>query len=358
METKTYFASSVPAALEVARQELGDNAMLVNSRPAPSEMRNFGRLEVTFAFDRPAFPPRVPQKPAAPADLDDIRQQLSDLRSALGRGGEKTHLTAVNPDNSLAARLVSAGLSSETAAEIVAGASVRPGDRDSAALAELTHRIPVSTFSELQSGETRTLAFVGAPGRGKTTSLVKLAFHLGIARRVPVRIYCAGAHAIGGQEQLARYASILGTPFQAFENLAGLNLALNGESWKGLILIDTPGLSPAETTELADLKTFFAHRQDIQTHLVLRSDATSADLSNVVSRFSCLNPARLLFTGLDEAVSSASTIETLIRSGIAASFIGTGQRIPDDLEEINADKLAWELWSDANLTSHFAQAAA
>ena len=32
MQTKTYFASSVPAALEVARQELGDNALLVNSQ--------------------------------------------------------------------------------------------------------------------------------------------------------------------------------------------------------------------------------------------------------------------------------------------------------------------------------------
>src|SRR5947209_7097570 len=35
MQTKTYFANSVPAALEVARQELGPEAMLVTSRPTP-----------------------------------------------------------------------------------------------------------------------------------------------------------------------------------------------------------------------------------------------------------------------------------------------------------------------------------
>ncbi len=35
MQTKTYFASSVPAALEVARQELGEEALLVSSQPAP-----------------------------------------------------------------------------------------------------------------------------------------------------------------------------------------------------------------------------------------------------------------------------------------------------------------------------------
>ena len=55
MQTKTYFANSVPAALEVARQELGPEAMLVTSRPTPEHSRQFGKLEVTFAFDRVAM---------------------------------------------------------------------------------------------------------------------------------------------------------------------------------------------------------------------------------------------------------------------------------------------------------------
>src|ERR1017187_9607624 len=88
MQTKTYFASSVPAALEVARKELGPEALLVNSRPAPPEARGFGRLEVTFAFDPP--PPEAPFEPAPPgrppaSELDDIRHQLSALRMAVGR---------------------------------------------------------------------------------------------------------------------------------------------------------------------------------------------------------------------------------------------------------------------------------
>ena len=51
MQTKTYFASSVPAALEVARRELGEDALLVSSRRSPPLARQFGRLEVTFAWD-------------------------------------------------------------------------------------------------------------------------------------------------------------------------------------------------------------------------------------------------------------------------------------------------------------------
>ena len=139
---------------------------------------------------------------------------------------------------------------------------------------------------------------------------------MGLARRYPVRIYSAGAHAIGAQEQMARFAAILGTPFQACESLASLNLALNGEAWKGLTLIDTPGISPADRHELNELKDFFAARPEIEKHLVLRADASSADMLHMVSRFlrTCAVAAPLYRVGRG-CSASCPMIETLIRSG-------------------------------------------
>ncbi len=92
MQTKTYFASSVSAAMEVARRELGPEAMLVTSRPAPEDVRAFGRLEVTFAWEPGAA--AAPEKPLGQADggrkrgeseLDEIRLEMSELREAFGR---------------------------------------------------------------------------------------------------------------------------------------------------------------------------------------------------------------------------------------------------------------------------------
>src|ERR1035438_5448777 len=94
MQTKAYFASSVPAALEFARQELGENALLVSSRPAPAQARQFGRLEVTFAFDPREAP--LPHSPVmrnaaaispAAAEMNEVRLQLAALRTVAGRGG-------------------------------------------------------------------------------------------------------------------------------------------------------------------------------------------------------------------------------------------------------------------------------
>src|SRR5580698_7574329 len=135
MQTKAYFASSVPAALEFARQELGENALLVSSRASPPQARQFGRFEVTFAWD-PAEAPPIKTSPRA--------ERLSGVD-------------------------------------------------------ELASRIPIAPFAEMKPGEARTLAFVGPPGRGKTISLFKIAVNKGLARRVPVRLFCAGAHAIGAE---------------------------------------------------------------------------------------------------------------------------------------------------------------
>jgi flagellar biosynthesis GTPase FlhF len=320
MQTKAYFASSVPAALEVARRELGENALLVGSKPTSPQARKFGHLEVTFAWDPKEASVRSP-----------------------GR-----------PPGILVERLVEAGLLRETAA-------------GTASIDDLASRIPVAPFVEMQPGENRTLAFIGPPGRGKTTSLIKIAMNLGLARRVPVRIYCAGAHAIGAQEQAARFAAILGAPFDACESLASLNLALSGQECKGLVLIDTRGISPADRNEFSELKDFFAARPEIEKHLVLRADASSADMLHMMSRFSGLKPSRLLFTGMDEAIRIGPAIEALIRGGIPATFTGTGQQIPEDLEEVSADKLARAVWTAAVpvpaanahfANAHFAQTAA
>jgi len=377
MQTKAYFADSVPAALEVARQELGENALLVGSKPSAPQTRQFGPLEVTFTWDpKDTVPSRtesrrtepVPAKrsaatapssirPTAP-ETDEIRRHLSALRAAVSHRDQPPiphEANIAGEDRNMVERLVLAGFSPEMAAQVASGEAPRSGDPNASVVDALTSRIPIAPFVEMKSGESRTLAFIGPPGRGKTTSLVKIAVSLGLARRVPVRIYCAGAHSIGAQEQVARFSAILGTPFQACESLASLNLALNGQGWKGLTLIDTPGISPADRDELIELKDFLAARPEIEKHLALRADASSADMLHMLSRFSCLTPSRLLFTGMDEAVRVASPIETLIQGRIPATFAGTGQRIPEDLEALNSGRLASAVWGDAGLPSELTQ---
>jgi flagellar biosynthesis protein FlhF len=346
MQTKTYFANSVPAALEVARQELGPEAMLVTSRPTPEQARQFGKLEVTFAFDRAAAEPAGKSN----AELEEIREQLTALRMAIQRGATSADAAfpvsaPAFPAAAQAYALAAPGVTPIASAAQPNISIAQPG-------------IPIAPFREMKSGESRTLALIGAPGRGKTTSLVKIAVRFGLSRQLPVRIYTVGAHGVGQQEQMARYAAILGVPWQAYESLESLHLALTGEAWRGLSLIDTPGLSPMDRAEYNEFVKFFSRRPEIEKHLVLRADATSADLNHVISRFSTISPDRLLFTGLDEALSTAGAVDALVRSGIPATFIGTGQRIPEDIEEAESAKFTAAVREQTRTAARFAAAAA
>jgi flagellar biosynthesis protein FlhF len=341
METKTYFADSVAAALEVARHELGEDALLVGSQAATDPYRKFGRLEVTFAFDPAAESGGSATPRHSVSEFEKIRREISALR-------ETVVATSNSPgeDNFISTRLAAAGLDAAVAREISMTTQEKPGDPHELAVEELTRRISTVPFA-MSASESRTLAFVGPPGRGKTTSLIKIATAHGLAKRIPVRIYSAGAQGVGQQEQMARYAAILGVPWHAYESTGALNLALNGDAWRGLALIDTPGLAPADRREMQEFEEFFSGRPEIETHLVLRADARSADNLQVLKRFMAFRPSRLLFAGVDEAVDEVSIVDVMARGRIPATFAGTGQRIPEDLEEMNASKLARALWQAA-----------
>src|SRR5882757_3237306 len=100
METKTYFASSLQAAMEVARRELGPDAMLVDSKPVSEAGRAFGRLEVTFAWEAGNAAASL-QQPAqvrrTESGLEDIRLEISALRAAIGRSATGPQSIASQP---------------------------------------------------------------------------------------------------------------------------------------------------------------------------------------------------------------------------------------------------------------------
>ena len=173
MQTKTYFANSVPAALEVARQDLGEEALLVSSRPAPPQARQFGRLEVTFAWDpeatgeplagaaapvqSQAYRPQSNQaretRSGSGSDMDEIRQQLAALRVAVG-GLSLRRKTAGWPTGS--SRQASPA---RWPLSLPPGRAAEPATRDATVVEEITSRIPVCASSGIpMPNESRTIS--------------------------------------------------------------------------------------------------------------------------------------------------------------------------------------------------------
>ncbi|MGE5645477.1 MAG: hypothetical protein ACM336_06770 [Acidobacteriota bacterium] len=352
MKLKSFFVPDTNTALRLARRELGPEAMLVETRPAPPESKHLGQFEVVFGVNEEARPasacapaPASAPAPAAPLPpgMAELERKLERVAAAIAR----SNITANDPNGVFAdafARLTENGIAEDLAHDLLSGmrasgAAPTPAQLYRIVRSDLAGRFKVDASLGCAKDGPRVVALVGPPGAGKTATLAKLAVLHGLATRRPTQLLSIDCYRIAAAEQLRSYAAILGVGFQAFETTLALGQALAEHRNKDLILIDTPGFGPKDMDAAEDLARFLAGRPEIDTHLVLTASARSADLKRVVDRFEVFRPRKLLFTKLDETGTFGPILNEAVRTGKPVSFLAAGQQIPDDLEPATADRI-------------------
>jgi len=142
---------------------------------------------------------------------------------------------------------------------------------------------------------------------------------------------------IGAVEQLRMYAGIIGSPFKIARTGADLEDALR--SPRTTVLVDTAGRSPKDPAA-RDLFRVLGSRRDVRTHLVMPADTTSASARRIFDAYAEANPTRLVLTKLDEAESLSPLVRLFRERHLLISYLGTGQRVPEDLNRATAQLLA------------------
>jgi flagellar biosynthesis protein FlhF len=338
MKLKSYFSGSVEAATELARTELGEEALLVNARPATPEAKHLGAYEVVFGV-----PPRevaIAPSPAASAapdraapdrltqDITDLKREIERLMQCL-RGGRAFAPAPPEPsadELELYPKLLAAELDPMLAQAVVQG---KPFE-------EL---FEVDATLGLTGAELGVVALIGPPGVGKTTALVKLAANYGLPSRRPAHILSVDVYRVAAADQLRSLASILGIGCEVVETPAALAQALEGLRNKDLVLIDTPGLAANEMEDGAELAALLASHAEIDTHLVLSASMKPADMARVIERYEIFRPKKLLFTRLDETSRYGALVSEAARRSLPISFLTCGQQIPEDIEPASKARL-------------------
>jgi len=315
MTLKSYFSGTVEAAMDLARKELGDDALLVNARPATPETRYLGAYEVVFGMT-----PRAANVPDSPEAGDRFAGQLFAGKLADELAVLKRELDRLKHS-----------LQETRAKPAVLPLPSRP---ENAPPCEID-----ATLGAPQQ-ERAIVALVGPPGAGKTTTLVKLAARYGLESRRPAQILSADVFRIGAALQLRSLAAILGIGCDVAETTGSLAQMLEEYRSRDLVFIDTPGLSPAEMEDAADLARLIAEYPGIDTHLVVPAYLPPADMNRMIQRYSVFRPKKLLFTHVDETSQHGTLVSQAASWSLPISFLATGQEIPDDLEPATHAKLA------------------
>lgn len=210
MRIKSYFAKSVDQAMAQAREELGEEAMLLNTRKAPADHPSGMNYEVIFGVvstgEEPAsLPvPKVESKVENPApevhahSLEQLHQQIDEIRTLLLRSSQAqlTLQRAVPELADVYAHLMSNEIEPAMGKDIIdrleatmatdafstgtgnAGNRWKPQRADWGRLeaflrVELENRVGLAP--RLGVDENPAVVLVGPRGAGKTTSLAKLA---------------------------------------------------------------------------------------------------------------------------------------------------------------------------------------
>lgn len=293
MRIKSYFSGTVEAAISLARRELGEEAVLISSRPSPSQGPPFEMYEVVFGYE-------LNQSNGEPAESNDDLQAF------------------------LTSRDVSAALARHIQASIPSAEATDEEVRDV---------IERSIQTKLPDPRANALAFVGPPGGGKTSSLIKVAVR---ERSRPVRILALESERPGVHRGLQSLAAMAGISCRIVD---ARELA---ESFTpdALYLIDTAGFGPKESKEARFAAEAIRKIPAVETQLVVTATARSADLVLTAERFQMFQPNRALFTRFDEASTPGAIVSLAYATGLPVSWLGTGQSLPDDLVAADSRELA------------------
>jgi flagellar biosynthesis protein FlhF len=372
MKLKSFFAGSVEEALSDARREFGPEAVLVQSRRAAPDARQFGEYEVVCALlpedQGPAAAPPPPARTERSArehgtsvDVQKLARELAELKRCLQKLQTSIALagtTSAIPGTPARVRealalLLDSEVDAELAQQIVGVAATHAAGQTSdddfipgngARFSSLVHRHVMRLAAtqgfpgEENAIKPHAVALVGPPGAGKTSCIAKLAARYAIAMHRAAYIVAMDEYRVGGSEQLRAYAGILGVGFEALTHDAALARVIE-ERRNDLLFVDVPGFSASEM-ELAEQFARALETGNVEVQLVLPASLRAADLRRVAESFALFRPAGLIFTRLDETETYGPMLNEIVRTAKPASFLSHGPRVPDDIEPATRARIA------------------
>lgn len=279
-----------------------------------------------------------------PPGIDSMHRELRQLRGLMENQFsvmQWEQMTQRHPARiALVTQLSDLGLGSDLVQSIAAEIN-EPQDMDRAwrkALALLAKRLPISDDDPLTSGG--AVAVVGPTGVGKTTTIAKLAarFVMQYGKR-HLALVSTDTFRLGAQEQLLSFARILDVPLHTVRGAEELSRVLAGLYDKTLVLIDTAGMSQHDMRLNEQFTTLYEGSPLIKTYLAISANTQLAALDEVVRAFGRVHLTGCVITKLDEAGSLGGALTVAVRHQLPITYLGVGQRVPEDLQPARAHRL-------------------
>jgi len=319
MKVKKFIAPNMPEAMKMIRNELGKDAVILNSKVV-QKGGIFGfftkkNIEVIAAVD----PQPIPKKQPVPGPLNDINQFLSDQEIELQ-------------------------LRKEIMSFLLEKWYVNKGEADFEKICKWGKEYLVNSMSSLSFGaidfSKKYINVVGPTGVGKTTTLAKIAAQAVLKYEKKVAFITTDTYRIAAIDQLKTYAKILNVPMEVTYTLDDFAKAKEKFSDFDLILIDTAGRNFRNKQYVEDLKSIIGFDDDLETILVLALTSKFSDMLDIFEQFTSIKIDKFIFTKVDETSKYGTILNLILKYKIGVAYLTNGQNVPDDIFEASPESIA------------------
>ncbi|AWE06693.1 flagellar biosynthesis protein FlhF [Lysinibacillus sp. 2017] len=391
MKMKKYNAPSIAEAMKLIRADLGDDAVILNSKVVIT--KKFLGLVKNKSYEVVAGYERVEKKPSLPSlqdissitktinkepvkfqnqpmyqsvepvmvpqadQSDTLVKEIADLKSMM-QAMQRMSTQSLYPDELLP--FVDSLKQQELGEELVTAISdelfvhfkngghpLHWTDMQKVAKNYLKNQLKDLPIDGL-SYEKKYINVLGPTGVGKTTTIAKMAARSVLEKKKKIGFITTDTYRIAAIEQLKTYAALLQAPVEIVYSAKDYEEAIKKLSYLDLIFIDTAGRNYKEAKYVEDLQALINFNEDVESYLVLALTAKQKDLESIIEQFKELKIEKFIFTKLDETNSIGTMFNLMIKYKKGLAYYTNGQEVPEDIEQPSIESLL-ELFFKENL---------
>jgi flagellar biosynthesis protein FlhF len=180
------------------------------------------------------------------------------------------------------------------------------------------------------------IALVGPTGAGKTTTAAKLAVRRGLFGAARAGLLTLDTYRVGGMEQLATYAELADVPFEVVYDAREIESAMKRLSPCDVVIIDTPGRSPASAELTERWRTLLDALTPDEIHLVLPASLRPDLAVDVARAYRASRTHRgathVLVSKIDEVPRESGVADLALSLEMPSRWVTDGQDVPTDLK--------------------------
>ena len=365
---KKFTAPTVKEAIQLAKENFGNNAIMLQTKKSEQESGEPDMFELTAMSENNSL--SVPGKPAerkseklfyTPADLKPP-QKNSPAKSETELVAELNQLKETIKDMSHYIRyskmlilpdtlrflVEEKGVDEDLASELVHKVSQKLDKSEANDQLRIKQKLQaeISTYfnthdsTVLPPNKPKLICLVGPTCVGKTTSIITLATNPDYFGQQKVGLITIDTYRVATAAQLKTFAALARLPLEIVYEPAEFKQAVDKFKNQQVILVDTAGRSPLNSGHFEDLKRFLNLETFDEIHLVLSASMRPDILVDSAKCFSTLPVNRLIISKIDETTRLGNILNVGKKIDLPISFFTNGQRVPDDIFLADKNQIA------------------